>query len=243
MIRLAVILVCVVIPFVALAAPVPPPGEKELLAKHWGKTEGEGEFELKGKQLIVRSVVPPSRGLISIIGGNGKPTMPRASRTVAGDFEVTVKVADAAPPNKDAKHTDSSPSTRAGVFIEGGGYAIEFHLFQQYNKNNGVPGALQRCVWVDSWFPGGGSGSMLKAAPEGKTTYLRITRRDKAVSVSYSFDGKEWTPPYTPRKDMAFPEEVSVGVFFLHSTYQVLEASFDGFTVEKPKPTEKEKKE
>ena len=35
---------------------------------------------------------------------------------------------------------------------------------------------------------------------------------------------------------MAFPEEVNVGVFFSHSTYQVLEASFDGFTVEKLKP-------
>lgn len=226
----------------AVAAPVPKPSEKEILAKHWGKTEGMGEFELAGKQLTIRSFVPPDRGLISLLG-NQQPTMPRASRTVLGDFEMTVKVTDAALPHKNAKHDAAWPNTRAGLFIEGGGFAVEFHLYQYFTKINGVPNeTATRSVWVDTWYPRGGSGSQLKAAEAGKSTWLRIARKEKAVSVSYSFDGTTWSNPYTPRQEMDFPNEVSVGVFFSHSTYQTLEATFDGFTVEKLVERPKEKK-
>ncbi len=240
MLRSAVLLALVSVAGV-VAAPVPPPSEKELLARHWGKTEGQGEFELKGKRLTIRTTVPPDMGLISVIYG-GKTTMPRATRTVTGDFEAAVTVTDAALPNKDAKHADAYPNTRAGLFVSGGGYAVEFHLYQHYPKVNGVAqDEANRCVFVDTWFPGGGSGSTLKAAEDGKSTHLRVARKDKVVTVSYSFDGKEWSAPYTPRKEMDFPDEVTVGVFLAHSTYQTLDATFDAFTVEKPK--EKAKKE
>src|SRR5262245_7681165 len=110
----------------AVAAPVPPPSEKELLAKHWGKTEGQGEFELKGKQLTIRTGGQPARGIIH----RERMDMPRATRFVTGDFEVTVKIVDSMLPKKDSKHEDAWPGTRAGVFIQGGGYGIELHLYQ-----------------------------------------------------------------------------------------------------------------
>ena len=239
MLRAAVLLALVSVA-AAVAAPVPP-SEKELIARHWGKTEGQGEFALAGKRLTIRTAVPPDMGLISVING-GRTTAPRATRAVAGDFEAAVTVTDAALPGKDAKHTDAYPNTRAGLFIEGGGYAVEFHLYQHYPKFNGVAqDQANRCVWVDTWFPGGGSGNQLKVAEAGKSTHLRLARKDKAIAVSYSFDGKEWSAPYTPRKDMAFPDDVTIGVFLSHSTYQTLDATFDAFTVEKPK--EKAKKE
>lgn len=222
----------------AVAAPVPPPSEKELLAKHWGKTEGLGAFALEGKRLTIRTGVPPSRGLIGIIarGDTAQVTMPRATRTVSGDFEVELVVSDAAAPNKDAKHEGAYPNTRAGLMVEGGGYAIEFALYQYYPKVQGVPKeALTRCVWLDTWYPRGGSGSQLKAAEDGKSVYLRAARKGAALTVSYSFDGKTWSAPHTPRQEMEFPEEVTVGAFFAQSTYQTLGATFDKFTVEKPK--------
>lgn len=221
------------------AAPVPAPSEQELLAKHWGKTEGNGEFELKGKQLTIRTATPPSRGLIGIIGGGDttRVTVPRVTRRVSGDFEATVVVADAATPDKGAKHEGSYPETRAGLMLEGGGYGIEFHLHQYHPKLQGVPkNELTRVVWVDTWYPRGGSGSSLKAAEAGKSTHLRLTRKEKVVSVSYSFDGKEWSAPYTPRKDLDFPDEVTVGVFLAHSTFQTLAATFDRFAVEPVDP-------
>ena len=88
----------------AIAAPVPRPSEKEILAKYWGKTEGQGEFELKGKQLTIRTGGQPARGIIH----HDRMDMPRATRFIAGDFEVTVKVVDAALPKKDSKHEDAA---------------------------------------------------------------------------------------------------------------------------------------
>ena len=215
----------------AVAAPVPPPSEKEVLARHWGKTEGQGEFELKGKRLTLRTAVPPDQG----IHGDGA-TAPRATRTVTGDFVMTVTVVDAALPHPNAATDSRERHTRAGLFVAGGGYHVQFHLYQAYHENNGVvQKESQRCVWVDAWFPGGGSGSMLKATEDGKSTHLRVARKDKVVTVSYSFDGKEWSAPYTERKEMDFPDEVTVGVFLSHSTHQTLDATFDAFTVEKPK--------
>jgi len=73
----------------------------------------------------------------------------------------------------------------------------------------------------------------LKNVEDGKSTWLRVTRKEEAVSVSYSFDASTG-PSRTPRPDLDFPDEVTVGVFFAHSTYQTLSATFDGFTVEKP---------
>ncbi|MBP3958932.1 hypothetical protein J8F10_27120 [Gemmata sp. G18] len=214
------------------AAPVPPPSEKELLAKYWGKTEGQGEFELAGKQLTMRTGGVPARGLLYGKGSN----MPRATRPVTGDFEVTVKLGDAAPPNPKNRHEDSWPGSRAGLLVSGGGYGIEFHLYQYHQKRNGdVLDTLDRVVWVDTWFPGGGAGSSLVQVPVGKSTHLRITRKDKTVSVSHSFDGKEWSAPHTPRQDLAFPDEVAVGVFYAHSTYQIAAATFDELTITKPK--------
>jgi hypothetical protein len=238
MFRAVALLALVFAASVVVAAPVPPAGEKELIAKHWGKTQGKGEFELSGKRLTIRGGLQPDTGLIGLLGGGTDPTervtMPRVNRTASGDFAMTVKVSDSALPNKNAKHSDSWPNTRAGLFIEGGGYGVELHLYQYFPKNNGVPvEEAARCVWVDTWFPQGGAGSMLKNAEPGKSTYLRIIRKEKVVTVSYSFDGEEWSTPYNPRQTLDFPDEVTVGAFFSHSTYQLLDATFDGFTIEK----------
>lgn len=233
--RLAALAGLVAVPFAAPAAPVPKPSPKEVLAKYWGQTDGHGEFEVEGKQLTIRSFVPPDRGLISLLGKQATTT-PRAERTVRGDFTVTVKVLDAALPNKDSKHDSSWPNTRAGLFVSGGGYGVEFHLYQYFTKvNNVVKDAPTRCVWVDTWYPRGGSGSQLRQAEAGKSTWLRLTRKDNVVSVSSSFDGETWSNAFTPRKDLDFPDEVTVGTFFGHSTYQTLSATFEGFTVEQPK--------
>lgn len=217
---------------VAAAAPVPPPSEKEQITKLWGKTEGGGEFELSGKQLTLRTAGQPARGFIH----GTQMSMPRTTRSLSGDFEVTVKVADADAPDPKARHENSWPGTRAGLTLSGGGYSIELHLYQYYQKANGqVQGDLKRVVWVDSWFPGGGAGSSRTQVPAGKSTYLRIARKGKAVTISHSFDGKEWTAPITPNQGLDFPDDVTVGVFFAHSTYQSAAATFDPLTVTKPK--------
>ncbi len=222
----------------AAAAPVPPLSEKETIVKLWGKTEGQGDFELKGKQLTLRTLGQPARGFI-----HGKRMdMPRTTRVVRGDFEATVAVSDATPPNPKNKYEDSWPGTRAGLFVSGEGYCVELHLYQyhQMKANRELADDLTRTVWVDTWFLGGGAGRSQKPVPAGKSAHLRITRKDKVVTVSHSFDGKGWAAAYTPAaaipgQVMEFPDEVTVGVFFAHSTHQIAAATFDALVIAKPK--------
>ncbi len=158
----------------------------------------------------------------------------------ATDAAVVKEVVDAAAPNRDAKHQDAWPTTRAGIFISGGKYGVEFHLTQQYTKFNGVLAEqLTRSVWVDTWYPGGGSGSQLARTDPEKPTYLRITRKEKTITVSHSADGKEWSAPFSPRQGLDFPVEVTVGVFFSHTTHQSADATFADFTIGEPKKDEK----
>jgi hypothetical protein len=162
--------------------------------------------------------------------------MPRTARTVSGDFEITVKVADSAPADPNADRDEPEAYTRAGLLVYSGGFGLELCLVQSHRGTE-----LTRAVWSEAWIGGCGEGKLWKNARDGKSTWLRVTRRGKDVTVSYSFDGQKWADPENPRSvgKLAFPDEVTVGVFLAHSTYQTLGASFDGFTIEKPK----EKKE
>src|SRR5437868_2088893 len=83
---------------VLVAAPVPPPSEKEQIEKLWGKIvtpSDQCEFKLDGKSLTIRTDGPPIRGLIDDLGGANRCKMPRVVRTEYGDFEMTVKLTSA----------------------------------------------------------------------------------------------------------------------------------------------------
>src|SRR5947209_3592205 len=111
MLRAAVLLAFVSAVPVAAGAPVPPPSEKDRIAKVWGKTAGDGEFELKGTQLTLRSAIgKPNRDF----AWGERLTVPRAGRVVSGDFEITVRVLDASAPGKDVKHDGHAAETNAG---------------------------------------------------------------------------------------------------------------------------------
>jgi regulation of enolase protein 1 (concanavalin A-like superfamily) len=158
--------------------------------------------------------------------------MPQTRRTVSGDFEITVKVTDSAPADPNAEHDERETYTRAGLLVQSGGHGLELCLVQSHS---GVE--LKREIWSEVWIGGCGENHLWENAEDGKSTWLRVTRKGKDVTVSYSFDGQNWSKPENPRRvgALAFPEEVTVGVFLAHSTHQTLDATFDTFTVEKPK--------
>ena len=237
MLRAAALFVLVSAAAVVVAAPVPKPSEKELLATYWGKTEGEGEFELKGKELTLRTTFGKPNHTFS---WGERVTVPRTEKVVRGDFEMTVRILEAAPPNKDAKHDGSSAETNAGLYIRGGQMSLRYKLGQSYSR---FPGAanqnqnMQRWLRIEANYPRGGASGSIKAAEDGKSTWLRLIRKEKAITMSYSFDGEKWSAPNNPFRniDMSIPDELTVGVFLSHSTYQFVHATFDGFTIEKPK--------
>jgi hypothetical protein len=243
MLRIAAAIAFVVAPFVAVAAPVPPPSEKELITKQWGKTEGEGEFELEGKQLTLRTNFGKPNHSFS---WGERVSVPRTARTISGDFQITVRIVDAMPPGKETKHEGGSSETNAGIYIRGSGMSLRYCLGQSYQR---FPGAaanqnMMRWLRIEANYPRGGASGSIKQAEDGKSAYLRLIRKGKDVSMSYSFDGEKWSAPNNPFRniDMSIPDELTVGVFMSHSTYQCSHATFDGFTIEKLKE-EKPKEE
>ena len=232
MLRAAALLACFFATTV-VAAPVPARGEKELLAKLWGKTEGQGEFELNGKQLTLRSNFgKPNKEFT----WGERVSVPRTARVVTGDFEITVCVLDATPPQEDGKVDTGRPETSAGLYIRGAEMSLRYHLSQYYQAINGKPAALSRRLGIYANYPRGGASGSLGAVEDGKSTYLRLIRKGKDLTMSHSFDGKKWSAPNNPFRniDMSIPDELTVGVYLSHSTYQFAHATFDGFTVEKP---------
>jgi hypothetical protein len=214
---------------VAPAAPVPLPGEKELIAKHWGTTKGNGEFTLSGKQLTIRSDGQPAHGSVHYIDGSTE-RIPHITRAVAGDFEATVRVVDASAPNNNVGHRDA-PETRAGIFLFAGGEAVEVTLSQ-----SGHPDA-KREVRLIKWGGPCALRKLLADAESGKSIYLRLTRKDESFTVAYSFDGQKWSEPEDVKPfGFRIPAEVTVGVLVAHNTRQIgASATFDNFTVTKPK--------
>ena len=129
------------------------------------------------------------------------------------------------------------PETCAGLYIQGGESNFRYHLSQAYQKVNGeLRPELRRWLQIQANYPRGGASGSMKQAEDGKSAYLRLTRKDGAVAMSYSFDGETWSAPNNPFRniDMGIPDEVTVGVFVSHSTCQFAHATFDGFTVGKP---------
>jgi hypothetical protein len=150
-------------------------------------------------------------------------------------------VTDSAPPDPNAERDEREAHTRAGLLVHSGGFGLELCLVQRH-----VGTDLRREIWSEAWIGGCGEDHLWENARDGKSTWLRVTRRGKDVTVSHSFDGQKWSEPETPRRagKLVFPDEVTVGVFLAHSTHQTLDATFDTLTIEKPKSEKpKEKKE
>lgn len=214
---------------VCAAAPVPPPTEKEQIEKLWGKIHApteKYEFAPVGRTLTIRTAGEPTD-----LAFAGTPLVqPHVSRTVNGDFEATVRVVAAATPNPRVKYAEGGPASRAGIFVAGGNQYAELELYQYYTVTAGVVTETPRqVVWVNTKSKTRCGGHHITSTDPNKPLYLRIVRKEKVVSDYYSFDGKEWTPTNWPR-GVELPNEVTVGVYFAHTTHQIADATFSDFT-------------
>lgn len=217
----------------AVAAPVPPQPEKERIAAIWGKTKGVGEFSLTREQLTIRTKGEP-------VYSSKLPelrTMPHTLRTVTGNFEVTVRILQSDAPDPKAKVDPGTGGTYlsfTGLFVEGGDYNLSVALMQSYHTQKGiVDKEPTRRIRADAGFTDGSIVCFLKPIEEGKSPEFRITRNGNKVSTSYRFGAGQWSEPHTPRVKQDFPNEVTIGVYLFHSTYQIMQATFDKLTVEK----------
>ncbi len=122
--------------------------------------------------------------------------------------------------------------TSAGLFVVADDARLTYRLHQYYYfPNIPNPDFLDRYVYLQVQTTNNGSGWGISQA-DGKSTYLLIRRHEGAITTSYSFDGEEWTNENTflANQNIVFPDEVTVGIFLMHNTRQVVQATFDRFT-------------
>ncbi|MCS6865981.1 MAG: hypothetical protein RMJ56_14630 [Gemmataceae bacterium] len=234
MVRIVCLLPALIPVMAVAAAPAPPPTDKELIARYWGRVEGDAEFHPDGQRLTLRLTSGRPNHQFR---WTEKTTIPRTVQTVRGDFEMTVRILDALPPLPESRSDYPSLETNAGLYVQGLGSSFHFYLNQTYFKiNNRNRPELRRSLGTYANYPRGSASGSVKQVEDGQTVYLRILRQDGAVTISYSFDGAKWSAPVVPFRnvDLAIPDEVAVGVFFSHTTYQFAHATFDRFTIRRP---------
>lgn len=217
----------------AVAAPVPKNlSEKERVTAAWGEPEGNGDFSLGDGRLTIRTRGEP----VADSKFPARRTLPRTTRTVTGDFEVTVRLLEAPPPDPTARiDRGGAYAASAGLFVAGGDCRLSVELGQRYHDRDGVLDKVPaRQVCVDAWFTEGGTVSPLGRVAEGKLPEFRITRTGNRVRASYHLGDGKWSAPHAPRAKQDFPDEVTVGVHVSHSTYERLHVTFGKLVIEKP---------
>ena len=219
---------------VAGAAPVPRPDARAQIEAVWGKPFARSEkyeFKLDGRNLTIRTAGE------AILRPFPKkpPVIPRTHRPVSGDFVATVRVVAAAAPDPKANYEEGAPASRAGILVTGGGWEVNLFLFQHHtlDTNRRPNEDPVREVFGYVWNEGHGRGRPYGPVDLKKPLYFRIARKEQVVTAAHGTDGTTWVDAVLSVKP-DFPDEVTVGVFFAHTTHQVADATFSDFAVEKP---------
>jgi hypothetical protein len=210
----------------APAAPVPrAEAQKELMAKLWGTPEGQGEFELRGKELTIRA--PVRSDFVTVL------QVPQVARKVKGDFVATVRVLDATGPNYANSRGGSDYGTHVGLRVWCGDVWANSWLTQYHAQcvGGGVSDTVTRQPLAELFDQTGGEGVGGDCLADGAATILRIARRGNVLTYSSS-DGTKWSEPHTPQRPLVLPDEVFVGVAALPSRYRAVCATFADLTIE-----------
>lgn len=235
-------LILLLMPLVAVAAPVPKDGVKAKIEKQYGKMvdpKGDSTFDLDGDKLTITLPAGEPRGFGYVEGlKRGDPDekfdhTPRVEFTQTGDFTLTVRVHS--PLTEDAK-----PLTPESASELGGGF--------RFNPKNGSwyrfgvmqsrPGRGKQSTIFPLDTPGvltnSGSGSGTSyAGLKGETIWLRATRSGEVIKQEASIDGAKWKE-YTTTRCVIADDTITVSLYALHHSDTKHTVTFDQLKVETP---------
>jgi hypothetical protein len=184
----------------------------------------------------LRVVVPKDAPPLEL--DHGSRTLPLVTKTVEGDFEVTVRVAHAPPTDAGrAEGAKQQATVSAGIALYAEGDPKTNITFVHKHAHGGgkwTSGLGMQCNY------GGGSSGSGRGSPnlEDKPVYLRLTRRGGTITTETSTDGKKWSL-FVNHKAGRIGEAVVVGPVAFQNTTGEYEAVFDRYEV---KPLTEEKK-
>jgi regulation of enolase protein 1 (concanavalin A-like superfamily) len=215
------------LPAVALAAPVPKETEAEKIKRLFGTPadpEKDCKFTLDGEKLVLRT--PEASHVFGF--GNGIGNAPRVTRTVEGDFVATVRIR-MAPPQPPQPYGPRM-LFQAGLYVADSDTSFAFNTRAVEDQN----GTIRRTGRHGAWVSGNQqfSGSSGGGAFDPETTFLRVTRTGDTTQFGASADGKGWHVFAGPK--VQYGDKVTLGLFAANPGGLPFAAEFDQFTVTAP---------
>lgn len=219
---LSVVLLC---PLVALAAPVPKPPPKKIEDVFGTPAEGNGvTLEMTRRDELK---VTEGKEAATAVNSQAK-TRPLTTKTVEGDFELTVRIAHAPPADKELAVTGPGiPTLSAGIALfSRDNPKCSLTLFHKHT----MPGGWKSQLSMSSQHERGGSGTSRQAQKlEDQPLYLRLTRQGDEFRSETSGDGKTWQRFGTHKVQGFGP--VVVGPAAVHNTSGAYEVTFDEYQI------------
>lgn len=223
------------IPALVFAAPVPKPPAKKLEDVYGTPGEFPGvtlEMTRKGElnATLAKEAAAGDRG-------HQNSLRPFTTRTVEGDFELTVRVTHAPPAAADLAAGNGNPTVYAGIALFADGNPK--HTGNLLHKHVKVGDTWKSGLSMDTQHKNGGSGTGRQNNKlEDQPIYLRLTRKGDEFKSETSADGKKWQG-FGTHKAQGFGGSVVVGPAATHNTTAGYEVTFDEYAL---KPLAEEKK-
>lgn len=171
-------------------------------------------------------------------------TRPLVTRTVEGDFELTVRITHTPPEDKEL-----ATAVGNGEPIASAGLAL--------HRSDGKRGSLVILNRLSQGRDGWDSYFRMSALYETKDTqgvvgnlsshrkfsnepiYLRLTRRGDEFTATKSDDGKEWSPVFDETREVPGLGPVVIGPVAVHNTNARHDVTFDEYVLNPLKTGEK----
>lgn len=219
------------LPAIVVAAPVPKTGGKKIEDVFGTPFEMNGvTCEMTRKDELKATVGKEAAA------ANERTVRPLATRTVEGDFELTVRVTHSPPAAADLAAGNGMPTVFAGIglFAENS----PKHTLTLLHKHLKQGDTWKTGLSMNSQHPRGGSGTGRQNAKlEEQPVYLRLTRQGDTFTSQTSTDGVKWQGFGTHKVQGFGP--VVVGPVATHNTTSEYAVTFDEYVI---RPLTEEKK-
>jgi regulation of enolase protein 1 (concanavalin A-like superfamily) len=232
------LLVALLLPAVALAAPVPKAVGGKKLSETFGEPvnpDSTCQYEPAGNGGL-RIVVPTTHPVHEV--DHGKTVRPHLTRKVEGDFVLTVRIQHTF--NKEAGKAEAAKQktmVAAGIgFLDADDARNTFSVCHM-NTKSGDKWSTGRLMQI--MHRGGGSGSGSGGVNvDDKPTHLRVTRKGEEIRSEFSADGKKWQN-FSTMKMTTLGAAVNIGPVACQSTDAEYSVEFTEYEI---KPLTEEKK-
>lgn len=232
------LLVALVVPTVAVAAPVPKAAGGKKLSETFGEQvnpDSTCKYEPAGNGGL-RIVVPTTHPVHEV--DHGRTVSPHMVRKVDGDFVLTVRIQHTF--NKEAGKAEAAKQktmVAAGIGFTDADDARNTFSVCHMNTKGGDKWTTGRLMQIMHRGGGSGSGSSGQDAAD-KPAYLRVTRKGEEIKSEFSADGKKWQN-FSTMKINTLGAAVNVGPVACQSTDAEYSVEFTEYEI---KPLTEEKK-